>query len=40
MEKLSSYKKVQIILLVLIIIASIVFIISIGKAKERKLDKD
>ena len=40
MEKLSSYKKVQIILLVLIIIASIVFIISIGKAKERKLAKD
>ena len=40
MEKLSSYKKVQIILLVLIIIASIVFIISTGKAKERKLAKD
>ncbi len=40
MEKLNSYKKVQIILLVLIIIASIVFIISIGKAKERKLAKE
>ena len=35
MERLSNYKKIQIILLILIIIASILFIMSLGKAKHK-----
>ena len=36
MERLSNYKKIQIILLISIIIALIVFIMSLGKARQKK----